>query len=178
MSSSSVNPRASEAARRAGEPARSASEPAQPASEAAQPASATVPGLAGRKLASVSVLPALIGLLVAAILYSVTIGRYDLSMRDVAYILIDNVHPLVTPYWDPVQEVVVEQVRLPRIMAAVIVGFGLAISGAALQGLFRNPLVDPGIIGVTSGAGFGGTPAPAGDDRPGAGIGMRTPGSR
>ena len=46
----------------------------------------------------------------------VTIGRYDLSVRDVAYILIDNVHPLVTPYWDPVQEVVVEQVRLPRIM--------------------------------------------------------------
>lgn len=114
-------------------------------------------GWAGRKLASVSVLPALVVLLVAVVLYSVTIGRYDLSVRDVAYILIDNVHPLVTPYWDPVQEVVVEQVRLPRIIAAVIVGFGLSISGAALQGLFRNPLVDPGIIGVTSGAGFGGT---------------------
>jgi iron complex transport system permease protein len=42
-------------------------------------------------------------------------------------------------------------------MAAVIIGFGLSVSGAALQGLFRNPLVDPGIIGVTSGAGFGGT---------------------
>ena len=50
-----------------------------------------------------------------------------------------------------------EQVRLPRILAAVIIGSGLAISGSALQGLFRNPLVDPGIIGVTSGAGFGGT---------------------
>ena len=47
--------------------------------------------------------------------------------------------------------------RLPRILAAVLIGFGLAISGAALQGLFRNPLVDPGIIGVTAGAGFGGT---------------------
>ncbi|MGQ3212208.1 MAG: FecCD family ABC transporter permease [Shinella sp.] len=114
-------------------------------------------GWAGRKLASVSVLPALICLLVVVVLYSVTIGRYDLSVQDVAYILIDNIHPLVIPYWDPVLEVVVEQVRLPRIMVAIIVGFGLSVSGAALQGLFRNPLVDPGIIGVTSGAGFGGT---------------------
>lgn len=114
-------------------------------------------GWIGRKLASVSVLPALLCLLAAVVLYSVTIGRYDLSVCDVAIILIDNIHPLVTPYWDPVQEVVVEQVRLPRILAAVIIGYGLSISGAALQGLFRNPLVDPGIIGVTAGAGFGGT---------------------
>lgn len=111
----------------------------------------------GRKLGSGFVLPALICLLVAVTLYSVTIGRYDLSVADVTYILLDNVHPIVTPYWDPVQEVVVEQVRVPRILAAIIIGFGLSISGAALQGLFRNPLVDPGIIGVTSGAGFGGT---------------------
>jgi iron complex transport system permease protein len=111
----------------------------------------------GRKLASVSVLPALLCLLAVAVLYSVTIGRYGLSVRDVAYILIDNVHPLVTPYWDPVQETVVEQVRLPRILAAIVIGYGLSISGAALQGLFRNPLVDPSIIGVTAGAGFGGT---------------------
>lgn len=114
-------------------------------------------GWTGRKLGSVSVLSALSGLLIVAVLYSVTIGRYDLSVTDVAYILIDNIHPLAEPYWEPVQEVVVEQVRLPRIIAAVFVGFGLSISGAALQGLFRNPLVDPGIIGVTSGAGFGGT---------------------
>ncbi|TCL64147.1 iron ABC transporter permease [Rhizobium sp. BK251] len=120
-------------------------------------AKAPATGLAGRSRASVSVLPVLICILVLAILYSLTIGRYDLSVRDVAYILIDNVHPMIIPYWEPVQEVVVEQVRLPRIMAAVIVGFGLSVSGAALQGLFRNPLVDPGIIGVTSGAGFGGT---------------------
>lgn len=110
-----------------------------------------------RKLASASVLALLICLLVVSVLYSVTIGRYDLSVRTVSYILIDNIHPLVVPYWEPVHEVVVEQVRLPRIMVAVIVGFGLSVSGAALQGLFRNPLVDPGIIGVTSGAGFGGT---------------------
>lgn len=43
-------------------------------------------------------------------------------------------------------------IRLPRLIATVFVGGGLALSGAALQGLFRNPLVDPGIIGVSSGA--------------------------
>ncbi|AQZ49817.1 putative ABC transporter permease protein [Martelella mediterranea DSM 17316] len=127
----------------------------KPSAEAAPENRSTVP--AGRKLTTIAVLPGLIVLLVVAVLYSVTIGRYDLSIREVALILIENIHPLVVPYWDPVKEVVVEQVRLPRILAAVLIGFGLSISGASLQGLFRNPLVDPGIIGVTAGAGFGGT---------------------
>ncbi len=127
----------------------------KPSAEAVSENRSTVP--AGRKLTTIAVLPGLIVLLVMAVLYSVTIGRYDLSIREVALILIENIHPLVVPYWDPVKEVVVEQVRLPRILAAVLIGFGLSISGASLQGLFRNPLVDPGIIGVTAGAGFGGT---------------------
>lgn len=46
------------------------------------------------------------------------------------------------------------QVRLPRIFAALLVGGAFAISGAVMQGLFRNPLVEPGIIGVSSGAAF------------------------
>ena len=127
----------------------------KPSAEAVSENRSTVP--AGRKLTTIAMLPGLIALLVMAILYSVTIGRYDLSIREVALILIENIHPLVVPFWDPVKEVVVEQVRLPRILAAVLIGFGLSISGASLQGLFRNPLVDPGIIGVTAGAGFGGT---------------------
>lgn len=45
-------------------------------------------------------------------------------------------------------------IRLPRILAALLVGAALALSGAAMQGLFRNPLVDPGIVGVSSGAGL------------------------
>lgn len=46
------------------------------------------------------------------------------------------------------------QIRLPRLLAAVLIGAALAISGATMQGLFRNPLVEPGIIGVSSGAGL------------------------
>lgn len=50
------------------------------------------------------------------------------------------------------QEVVLAAVRLPRTVLAVLTGAGLAAAGAALQGLFRNPLADPGLIGVSSGA--------------------------
>lgn len=90
-------------------------------------------------------------------LYSVTIGRYDIDIQDVWQILLDNVIPAQNPGWTPVEADVVEVIRLPRILAAILIGAGLAVSGAALQGLFRNPLVDPSIIGVTSGAAFGGT---------------------
>lgn len=47
---------------------------------------------------------------------------------------------------------IVETIRIPRILLAVLVGAGLAVSGAAMQGLFRNPLADPALIGVSSGA--------------------------
>lgn len=101
---------------------------------------------------------ALLGVvLLFAVTYSVTLGRYEIGMWDVWRILWDNVVPRTDPPWTHVQESVVELVRIPRILAALLIGAGLAISGAALQGLFRNPLVDPGIIGVTSGAAFGGT---------------------
>jgi iron complex transport system permease protein len=95
--------------------------------------------------------------LVFAVTYSVTLGRYDIGMWDVWRILWANIVPRADPPWTDVQESVVELVRMPRILAALLIGAGLAVSGAALQGLFRNPLVDPGIIGVTSGAAFGGT---------------------
>ncbi|MDF2372107.1 MAG: iron ABC transporter permease [Rhizobiaceae bacterium] len=108
-------------------------------------------------LARRALFPLLLGLLLLTILYSVTIGRYDLQVRDVALILWDNISPSQAPSWTKLEETVVELVRLPRVLAAVLIGFGLAVSGGALQGLFRNPLVDPGIIGVTAGAGFGGT---------------------
>lgn len=47
------------------------------------------------------------------------------------------------------------QIRLPRVLLAVLVGMALALSGAAMQGLFRNPLADPGLLGVSSGAALG-----------------------
>lgn len=114
-------------------------------------------GLSRRLGTSPLFLPLLSGLLVAAMLVSVTIGRLDLKVGDVIAILWSNIVPASDATWSEMSVTVVEQVRLPRILAAVLIGFGLSVSGAALQGLFRNPLVDPGVIGVTAGAGFGGT---------------------
>ncbi|MCO5072439.1 MAG: iron ABC transporter permease [Rhizobiaceae bacterium] len=52
-------------------------------------------------------------------------------------------------------QVIIQDIRLPRILMGILVGSGLAISGAVLQGLFRNPLADPGLVGVSAGAGLG-----------------------
>ena len=53
------------------------------------------------------------------------------------------------------QEAVLLAIRLPRVLLGVVVGAGLAVSGALMQGLFRNPLADPGLVGVSSGAALG-----------------------
>ena len=53
------------------------------------------------------------------------------------------------------QEAVLLAIRLPRVLLGVLVGAGLAVSGALMQGLFRNPLADPGLVGVSSGAALG-----------------------
>jgi len=58
---------------------------------------------------------------------------------------------------DELSRVVLIEIRLPRVILAGLVGASLGISGAALQGLFRNPLADPGLIGVSAGAALGAT---------------------
>ena len=57
----------------------------------------------------------------------------------------------------PADTIVVWQIRLPRALAALLVGFALGFSGAALQGLLRNPLAEPGVLGVSASAAFGAT---------------------
>lgn len=54
-----------------------------------------------------------------------------------------------------IDRVVLLDIRLPRMLTGILVGSGLAVSGALMQGLFRNPLADPGLLGVSSGASFG-----------------------
>jgi len=56
---------------------------------------------------------------------------------------------------DPRDRVILLNIRLPRLLLAMIIGAALAVSGAMMQGLFRNPLADPGIVGVGAGAGLG-----------------------
>jgi iron complex transport system permease protein len=87
---------------------------------------------------------------------SLGVGSYSLSPWRIMQILSS---PLIH-HGDEISAIerqVVWNVRLPRIILALLAGGGLALSGAVLQGVFRNPLVDPHIIGVSSGAAFGGT---------------------
>src|SRR5690606_34272236 len=51
--------------------------------------------------------------------------------------------------------IIINDIRLPRIVLGALVGASLAVSGAVMQGLFRNPLADPGLIGVSAGASLG-----------------------
>jgi len=118
---------------------------------------ATIAMFDGTRLRTWVIVALLSVLLLLFATWSVTVGRYDIAVIDVWRIVWDNVVPAAAPSWTQVQADVVEVVRLPRILAAMLIGAGLSISGAALQGLFRNPLIDPSLIGVTAGAGFGGT---------------------
>jgi iron complex transport system permease protein len=92
-------------------------------------------------------------LLAAAMLAGVLTGPAAIGVGDLTRAL---VQPLLSsehlPGW---QAVVIWQVRLPRVLIAAMVGAALAVSGAVLQGLFRNPLASPSVLGVASGASLG-----------------------
>jgi len=85
---------------------------------------------------------------------SLFLGRYALDPLTVMRILLSKIIP-IHPDWDSTAEAIVMQIRLPRTILAACVGAGLSISGAAYQGMFRNPLVSTDILGVSSAAGFG-----------------------
>jgi iron complex transport system permease protein len=85
---------------------------------------------------------------------SLFVGRFPVSPVDVAHILVARVLPLARDRPGPV-ETIVMQIRLPRALMAMLIGAGLFISGAAYQGMFRNPLVSTDILGVTPASGFG-----------------------
>ena len=96
----------------------------------------------------------LLGLALLIFVFSFTIGRYPISPGKLLMILAARFFPI--PHtWPATMDVVVFSVRLPRIIAAMLVGAALATSGAAFQGMFRNPLVSPDILGASMGAGFG-----------------------
>lgn len=94
--------------------------------------------------------PVLLVLPLLAALLALSSGRLGLAMGDV-------IGALVAPDAYPESAPVIWHVRLPRTLASLMVGAALAVAGAALQGLLRNPLASPQTVGVTSGAALGGT---------------------
>lgn len=100
-----------------------------------------------------------LGLLLAVtpflcLFFSLVLGQYEIPVKDVGRILLARFFTL-EPDWSPVAETLLLHVRIPRALGAMLIGAGLASSGAAFQGLFRNPLASPYTLGVSNGAGFG-----------------------
>jgi iron complex transport system permease protein len=79
---------------------------------------------------------------------SLLFGRYAIPWQDWWRVFAD-------PDSSGLSSIVLLQVRLPRVLAALLIGGGLSVSGAAFQGLFRNPMASPDILGAYAGAGFG-----------------------
>ncbi len=95
-------------------------------------------------------------LLVVAVAAALAVGRYPLPVRDIARFALAGLHLIELPaeQWDLLYNVIV-QIRLPRVLTAVLVGAALATSGTAYQAVFRNPLVSPELMGVLAGSAFG-----------------------
>ena len=89
----------------------------------------------------------LAALLAAAILFSLASGASDASALAV---LADWLSPGASDALSERNRIIISEIRLPRVVLGVLVGAALAVSGAVMQGLFRNPLADPGIVGVSS----------------------------
>ncbi|TQR61074.1 FecCD family ABC transporter permease [Campylobacter troglodytis] len=84
-------------------------------------------------------------------------GRYDLSYTQIFSLLYESLLNLGSSSNElsNKEAFILLEVRLPRVILAIIVGLGLGIAGASFQAIFRNPLASPDILGVASGAGFG-----------------------
>ena len=104
----------------------------------------------------------LVVIFVAAFLGSFLIGRYSVDPLTVVRVLWARLVRLVTfgraavpQTWTGTEESVVVNIRLPRIVCASLVGAALSAAGASYQGMFRNPMVSPDLLGASAGAGFG-----------------------
>ena len=92
--------------------------------------------------------------LLLCIIGSVVLGRYPIGLKELCGILGSRFME-IEPFWKPVQESLLLNHRLPRILLACLVGCCLSAAGAAYQGVFQNPMAAPDILGASNGAAFG-----------------------
>ena len=85
---------------------------------------------------------------------SFMLGRYPVSPPELMKIILSGIID-IPQSWPDAAENVIFQIRLPRVLAAAIIGAALSIAGVSYQGMFQNPMVSPDILGASSGAGFG-----------------------
>ncbi len=112
-----------------------------------------VPGCRhSRRIGPAALLAGLAVSAAAAAILSLGTGAVAIAPGQVLAILAGEIGLRLPWAFEPQQAAVLLAIRLPRVLVGALTGAGLAVSGAAMQGLFRNPLADPGLIGVTSGA--------------------------
>lgn len=90
-------------------------------------------------------------LLLVMSVISISLGRFFIAPEDVVKILVNLIYPLEQT-WNEQAASIIYTIRLPRVIAAILIGAALAISGASYQSVFKNPLVAPDMLGVSSGA--------------------------
>ena len=133
------------------------------------------PEVSGPLLRAAGPGPLAFGVGIAAVLVStiagIAIGAVDIAPGAIVRQLLDNVPGLDVDSGLSEQRIaIIEQIRLPRVVLGLLVGATLAVSGAAYQGSFRNPLADPYLLGIAAGAGLGATIALTRDVGDGAGF--------
>ncbi|MHC1749406.1 MAG: FecCD family ABC transporter permease [Cellulosilyticaceae bacterium] len=89
------------------------------------------------------------------IVICITIGFYPLPIKETVVALLKPIFGDMVPPLTSKTATIVYNIRLPRVLGAFLIGVSLSISGCAYQGMFKNPLVSPDILGVSAGAGFG-----------------------
>ena len=94
-------------------------------------------------------------LLFFAIVWSASVGTAAVSAKDIIHVIGASLFPFFDIEVSEFAHTVFVELRLPRILMAVAGGIGFAVSGTAMQGILRNPLVSPFTIGISSAAGFG-----------------------
>lgn len=96
------------------------------------------------------------GALLLCLLVAAAVGTVYISLPDVLKMALNRLPVIhLAPTWRAVEETVIFQIRLPRVVGAALVGAALASAGVLFQGLLRNPLADPYVIGTSAGAGLG-----------------------
>lgn len=101
------------------------------------------------------VLPVMLIILVAIIVVAVAVGTVYVPLDKALRTILAKMGLLHDPTLSQEQIAIIYLVRLPRVLTACLAGGALASCGAVMQGMFRNPMADPGILGVSSGAGLG-----------------------
>ncbi|WP_243654896.1 FecCD family ABC transporter permease [Nocardia alba] len=94
-------------------------------------------------------------LLIVVAVGALAVGRYAVPPNEIVRILLGQFLPIERT-WYPQEATVVLDVRLPRVLLSILLGAGLALTGAVMQAVFRNPLASAQVLGVSSGASFGG----------------------